>query len=426
MLNRAKINRIIHEGISHIKNGLGHTAFGNILSQGIMFIGAIIVIRIIPKADFGVLAYALSIYSILYLFRGMGMYSSAMKFCSKSVDDVEATSRLRFAFITGFTFNILLAAGFITASFFIESAPLVRAIVPLICFAYIYDILITFLRAKMKFKKYSQVLITYSIILAVSLVSLSYLCGINGYIIGQYIAMISAGILAFIMVRPYLKKGGGIPNKDIAMQMLKFGISIMLVNSVSQLAYLLDTVMVGFITAEGTLVADYKIATQIPNAIRFLPVMVIMYIQPFFFKHSDDIKWIKAKTIKVIASMSAIFIPLSIVLILIAPWLMRILYGTQYEMATLSFQILCAGFALTASFRMVIGNVLVVLNKLKVNFINALICSILNIVLNIYLINAFSSVGAAIATFTTMLVNVLIGGIYLLIYFKRKGAVSNE
>ena len=86
----------------------------------------------------------------------------------------------------------------------------------------------------------------------------------------------------------------------------------------------------------------------------------------------------------------------------------------MYLDAVLPFQILCASYIFSGTFRIVSGNLLVTQRKLKFNLFMAVFSSAMNTVLNVFMIRVWSSVGAALATFVTALITSILSTAYLI------------
>ena len=73
----------------------------------------------------------------------------------------------------------------------------------------------------------------------------------------------------------------------------------------------------------------------------------------------------------------------------------------------------------SGSFRVLFGNILFIIHKVKVNLIIGIIDALANIVLDIVLIRKWGSVGAAYATLIITILSSLLSGIYLFSYFAK-------
>ena len=77
------------------------------------------------------------------------------------------------------------------------------------------------------------------------------------------------------------------------------------------------------------------------------------------------------------------------------------------------------GYIVAGSFRAPAGNILASIKKVKVNFYNAIITGIANIILDVILIYKYGSNGAAVATVLVFIITSIISNTYLFRYLKE-------
>ena len=144
------------------------------------------------------------------------------------------------------------------------------------------------------------------------------------------------------------------------------------------------------------------------------------YIYPYFAKNKDDGKWC-FKNYKRVVMLFGVFNIISVgTLIVIAPYIIKIVFGTKYLDAVIPFRLLCLNYIIQATFSTVSGQLLVSQGRLGFNTFIGIFSSILNTGLNLILIPKFSSAGAAIATLTvTIIVSILSTG-YLYILLRKQ------
>ena len=162
------------------------------------------------------------------------------------------------------------------------------------------------------------------------------------------------------------------------------------------------------------MIASYKVATTIPTALTFIPLSVITYAYPYFARNRDNRAWMTTNYRHLVLAMGGVNFVIAGGLILIAPWLIGLVFGRVYLDAVLPFQILCASYIFSGTFRIVSGNLLVTQRKLKFNLFMAVFSSAMNTVLNVFMIRVWSSVGAALATFVTALITSILSTAYLI------------
>jgi len=247
-----------------------------------------------------------------------------------------------------------------------------------------------------------------------------YLFEIVGIVWGRYLSYIISSFIALWFVKDYYRTfvNVKIPNKEQRQDFLKFSIVSMLSNSISQILYLLDTFIIGIIIQSGIVVASYKTATLIPFALNFIPSSVMTFAYPYFAKHKDDKNLVKNYFLKLQKYLLLFNLVISILLIVFAPFVIRVIFGPEYLDSVLPFRILSFGYLIAGTFRIPVGNIIASLKKVKVNFYNSIISGGANIVLDIILIKNYGPVGAAVATVVVFVISSFVSNIYLRKYLK--------
>lgn len=204
------------------------------------------------------------------------------------------------------------------------------------------------------------------------------------------------------------------------MDMIKLA-AISLVNTATgQLLYLIDVFLIGLIISDELIIASYKTATIIPNALLFIPSALVIYIYPYFARNQKDKVWVKEKFFLVLKYFAAFNALISVILVLFAPLIIRILFGSQYLDAVLAFRILSVSYFFSATFRKIIGNLLVTQRKLNVNFWVGIMEALLNMISNWVLIHLFGPTGAAVTTLIICLVSSIVLMLYFVQYLNRE------
>lgn len=422
----------MNETISRIKgmvNKLGKSGFAHLFGSSVMnkvlgFISSIILVRLIPKSDYGIYSNADNILGMFCLLDGFGMVSTFLQYgCTSEGKRKEDIWSFCFWFSLFFQIGLSIVIG-VTAIFCDFSIPgtsfllLLMSLLPIP--RIIRDMQQVYLRTELRNKDYAYSNTFSTFITVVSSCLLSILFLEKGMIIANYLAAI---FTIFFMIRKSKIK---IPrmnnnlNSDEKKRIIKFSTVCVINNSTSSIMYLLDTFVLGIVVASSTVTASYKVASKIPMALSFIPGCVMTYIYPYFAKHKDDGKWC-LKNFKRIVFAFGLFNCLTVgVLIIFAPFVVQFLFGSQYLDAVYPFRLLCLNYIIQATFATMSGQLLVSQEKLAFNTITGFVSSILNTVFNLILIPKYFSVGAAIATvLVTIIVSILSTG-YLYITLRKK------
>jgi len=408
-----------------VRNGFFHIFSANVINKIIQFGISVIIVRVITKEAFGMWSYANNILSFFLLVEGLGVVPGLLQFASSSKTEEEKLSYLKYALLVGILFNVGLAIAILLFTTFFQlpvrgSTEILKylSLIPLV--HVFFNILQIFLRSDLRNKQFSLVTVINTLTFFFGVLIGGYLFGILGIVWGRYLSYIISSFIALRFVKDYYKifVNVKIPNKEQRQDFLKFSIVSMLTNTISQMLYLLDTFIIGIIIQSGTVVASYKTATLIPFALNFIPSSVMTFAYPYFAKHKDDKNLVKNYFLKLQKYLLLFNLVISILLIVFAPFVIRVIFGPDYSDSVLPFRILSFGYLITATFRIPAGNVIASLKKVKVNFYNSIISGGANIVLDIILIKNYGSVGAAVATVAVFVISSFVSNIYLRKYLK--------
>lgn len=401
----------IHNILKKFKRtGFVHLFGSSVINNILAFVSSFILVRLIPKADYGVYANADNILGLFCIFEGFGMASTWLQYgCTRKGEEKENT--WSFCFYFSVFFQLFLCAAIAVtgrfANFGIEGTGkilLAMSLLPL--FRFISEMQRTYLRTEMMNKQYAYVN-NFSTVITVALsIGLSIFFLVNGLIIANYISSIATIIFMIVLYKIKLPKINNNLEKSDKKELLKFSLVCTINNSTSSLMSLLDTFILGIVIAQSTVTASYKVASKVPTALFFIPTCVMIYIYPYFAKNANNKNWCIKNFKKVILLFGTFNFLLALALVAFAPVVVRILFGEQYDDAVSAFRILCVNYAVQATFKMVPGQLLISQKKLGFNTFTGILSGVVNTALNLVLIPKYSSNGAATAT---LLVSILVG-----------------
>jgi len=403
-----------------IKNGFVHIFSASLINRIIQFGISVVIARIISKESFGQFSYALNILNFFLLLDGLGVSSGLLQFGSKAKENNEALSFLKFSLLVGASFNILLALSIFAFTIFFD-LPIAgsRRFLQMLSFipfvTVIFNVFQSFTRARLMNKQFSILTVFNTMMLFVFTTVCGLLFDVTGLVVARYTAFVLSIFLALGLLRYQLTgfKNVDIPEKNIQRNFLTFSIVSMLTNSISQTLYLIDTFLIGLMIRSETIVATYKVSTLIPFSLFFIPASIMTFAYPYFAKYSDDKMFVKHYYRKLTWGLFALNSVISLLLIAFAPFVIRLVFGSNYLDAVIPFRILSFGYLIAGTFRISSGNLIASLGKVKVNFYNAIISGIANVILDILLIKYYGAMGAAIATVLIFVISSVVSGWYL-------------
>lgn len=410
------------------RTGLGHIFGANMINQVIAFASSFILIRILSKSEYGIYAYAFNIYSFFALANGFAMESACLQKCSEvESDSGKADAYLKFGIYFGSGFNILIGGVIVFSALcftfslkHVDQMLLLFGIMPLV--TTLFNCIQTYFRYNLLNVEYSKCSVINTALILLGSVAGAYLFRAAGLILFRELAMLLSVVIGIVVYHFPVTRIIRSAKISLAekMDMIKLA-AISLVNTATgQLLYLIDVFLIGLIISDELIIASYKTATIIPNALLFIPSALVIYIYPYFARNQKDKVWVKEKFFLVLKYFAAFNALISVILVLFAPLIIRILFGSQYLDAVLAFRILSVSYFFSATFRKIIGNLLVTQRKLNVNFWVGIMEALLNMISNWVLIHLFGPTGAAVTTLIICLVSSIVLMLYFVQYLNRE------
>lgn len=415
----SKIKTLIRTGFFHI---FGASAINKVLA----FLCNIVLLHIISKSEYGVFTYAWNIYSIVILFSGMGITSGILQLCSEHAGDEEYTKRATdYGTRFGLRFNLILVAILLGIGLFaplkIESSRTILIATCLMPIVQLYFEMINInLRVKKLNKQYARMQLSNTAIFYLVTLTSAFVLREMGLVAGHYISWIASIVIGvFVFKVSLISDKRESVGKDRG-PILKISLISMTNNSLSHLLYLLDVFVLGIVDPQETILASYKAATLIPTALAFIPASLMTYSYPYFAQHRKDKAWCRKYYKLTLLGFGAFNMFVSAFLVILAPFIVKYTYGSQYLDCVPVFRILSINYFISATFRTLSGFLLLTQRALKFNLFVAIVSSVVNIFADYFFIQWWGSVGAAFATVLVVLVSSILSTTYLLYLYNRK------
>lgn len=406
------------------RSGFVHIFSSSVINKIISLLSGVLLIRILSKTEYGVYSYANTILGFFLLFTGLGANSCMLQMCCEAKNKEDRLDIYNYGCHVGMRFNIFMSLVIIIVSLFvplpIKGANLCLAFMSFLPFVQLYpQFQGTLLRSEKRNKEFSysntfQAAVTFLLACALSLIF-----RVKGLILAYYAAAFLTIIFSTVALKVPLPKTFPSLEKKTKKSFFEISTISMLNNGIAQLMYLLDVFVLGMVVGNTDMIASYKVATTIPTALLFIPSSIVIYIYPYFVEHRYEKQWLFKNFGRVIAALGIFNLLVSGILFIFAPYVISIIFGKQYLDAVVPFRILCVSFFFSGTFRIIPGNLLITQRRLKFNLFESIFSSGLNTLLNFFMISAWRSTGAAIATFITMLTSGIISTAYLLYVFSK-------
>lgn len=434
-MNIATYKSIILEKIKKLKNtGFFSIFISNILAKVVVFLGNIIVVRILSQNEYGVYSYAINAYSILFILNDFGASNAALQNITEEKDNKKRQqSILKYSIKMGIIGSIISGILILLSPLFYPYEIIeAKYLTPILCLLPILStvkgLFTILLRANFENTKYAILNLSETISSYIFLIPLCLFWGVEGAIVSRYFYTVITIILGIFLTRKLrikTSKDNKLDQKE-RKSFTQYALVTQLSNTIGSLLIYIDTFMIGFLIATPESVAIYKVASTIPTALSFLPTCVMVYIIPYFVLHNKNRKWLKDKYHKLIKYGAIAYGIFTLIIILGARFIIHTLYTDEYADAVLPFIILMIGFFFSATFKIPMNNILAAMRKMKFKIIINLSSGILNIILNVSFINCFGIMGAAITTTLINIFSSIMGIWYTNITLKKMKEEENK
>lgn len=412
------------------ENGMSAIVVYSIINKVIGLFLAIIIVRILTKSDYGIYSYSNNIISIFLIFSGLGIKNGILQFCCENRTDLEKSQLYKFGFKFGLMINVIISCVlFIYAQFGKLAIPdgkeclVLMVLLPI--FSSMLDYGMIFLRTKLMNREYARSTNIHSICNCTFAVCGAMFFGLKGYIWGQYLAYIMAIFYIVYCSKNEIQtvidfsKGTRI-HSQVRKDVVGYSLTCAATNALSSLLGYLDVLLLGIILSNEIVLASYKASSTIPDAAKFLTATIMVCIYPIFANHKDNNEWLK-RNIRILVFALGIFNGIiSLIMFCGAEIIIKIVYGVQYMDAVPVFRILTISYFFATTFRIPIGNILLMIRKEKINLIMSGFAGVVNIILDIILIPRYESIGAALATLIVIATSGICLVLYIVYYLVKK------
>ncbi|WP_315523547.1 oligosaccharide flippase family protein [Fusobacterium massiliense] len=411
------------------KTGFFHIFSSNILNKIMVFAGGIFLVRFLNKQDFGLYSYSQNLLEIFLLINGFGITEGLLQYGSKTRKRIKKEEYVKYSLKIGLLSNIFIFLILILFLIFgklkiyeAKKILLMMSLLPI--FNTFFSIIQIKLRIELKNREMAKISNVNTFLNILGMLIGAYFYGLYGLIIGKYVGIILSIFYSFRYIKYTFIRWKKIEalSQEKKKDIQKFSFIALINNSISQILYIIDIFLIGYLIADKLILASYKIATLIPIALNFIPISVMIYIYPYFAQNSNDTKWIRENYTNLLKYSFFINIFISTILVIFSKNIIRLVFGENYLDAQLPFIILSVGYFFSATLRIPSGNIINAIGKIKFNFYNTLISGIINIVLDIYFIKKIGSIGASYVTLLVFIISGIIGNIFLFKYLYSKNS----
>jgi O-antigen/teichoic acid export membrane protein len=381
-----------------------HILSASIIARALSFIASWFALQLIPNKELGIVLFAYNIIVFIAPIGGFGLHQSLLRYGSLLKTTEEKNSLFRYTFIKGIWATLaLIAITIITTSFidfqFKNTHYYLSFLSIFLIPMYIFELIKIQFRLQHKNKIFALTDIVFNAILTISVIVLSYYYQEKGYALALVLAPTLAVIIYYNKIKSFLKNY----KKPVIIDKLfwKYGVFASLSNVVTQLLFVIDILLIGYVLNAPEMVTNYKYISLIPLSLLFLPRA---FINADFVAFTEKINN-KEYIIKYIKSYLLLFSIISLFICLFsyfsAAFILNI-FDSELTKFDTPFLILIIGVCGILIFRGLFGNLLSSIGKAHINFYITSIALVLNVISNLFLIPKYGITGAAITSAALM------------------------
>lgn len=358
--------------------GLFDILGSSVVNRIISFVSGMVVVRLIPQAEYGVYGYAYNLLNIALLFNGLGASSAVLQLASERAFEGRGQDVEYYGLRFGVVADILLLMVMLVAPFFVDfpvkgSEYLFRlfCITPMLQF--ICDLQLVSLRSVLRNREYALATNINTALMLIGSVAGAFIGGAPGLILGRTIATATTCVVLFAKFGVPYSLGsfhrqnsnceGALPKNGLTRKEKKDFLSVAAASALAagfnQLVFYLGTALIGSLTSDASSVALYQTTLAIPLALSFIPNSLAIFVYPYFAKHKDDSDWVIRRYLQLTGVSAVVSLAISVAASVFAPLILNFTYGSDYVGAAPALRILMFGWFFSATLRTLGSNLLV-------------------------------------------------------------------
>ena len=359
-----------------------------------------IALQFIDNTALGIVLFSYNIILFLLPISGLGLSQSLIRFSALSKDAEDRNSIFLYVLKYGLLSSIGMILLLIISSLFIPfDFKDGHFYMIFLSFLIIPNFLLEIIKGQLRLnhdnKNFAYSDFLYSIIFVLSITVLTYYLKEIGYIIALLITPLLTSLFFIKKLKVNAKKIKRIPELNFAFW--KYGFFASLSNVITQLLFVIDILLIGYLIKDPEMITNYRYISLIPFSLLFLPRV---FINTDFVTFTEKI-YDKNYILEYIKSYMLLFLIISVSLIIgsyfFGSLVLRLL-DDSFAIYGSIFFILMVGISGILIFRGLFGNLLSSIGKANINYYIASGALLFNIISNYYLIPLYGIKGAAITS----------------------------
>ncbi len=364
---------------------------------------AIIAARMLGVSGLGAWSYAVALSGFFTFFEDAGIGMFVTREFAKGSDSKE--SIFSTAIVLKLGLLALAIALFLGIGPLISDIPEATAILPIVALVFVFDSLRGFFfsisRAEQKMDTESKVQIVTSLLVVglgvlFMLISPTPLSLALGYAAGGGIGC----LLIFLSVKKYIPNLVTFFSKQLFVHIFKSAWPFTILAISNIVIFSTDTILLGHFASVHE-VGLYGAASRLVQIFYILPALFATVTFPVFVKKSVGETGIWFALRKSLLLMTAVMIPLVLVMMFGSHLIIKILFGAEYAPAGILLAVLSLSY-IPVFIGTLLNNVVFAENKQKQFVVANIIGMVINLILNLILIPKYHALGACVSTVTAL------------------------
>ena len=426
---------LIKEKIHKLKEtGAFHVVVGSFMTKFVSFFGSIFIVRLLTKSEYGVLGYYENFMGYFFILAGHGLDTANLRYMVLADGRDAQKGRYHYALGHGTRWNaLLLAAALLTVLFYphkdafqgqFSTGAMLMLCIP---FIFLQNASLCTLRGTYQNKAYAFIAFGIAFIQIAFRVLGAALGGLHLSVGARLIAEAGCGIACvFFLSRKYFSS---VPAKSMDKQTEKelntYSVQLMLTNGLWTIFMLNDVFLLGQLTGNESVIADYKIAYVIPANLSILVAAVGIFVGPYFTRYDKEknYDWIREKLKLVLLITSSVVAFVALLCFVFAKPLVSFIFGKQYLTAVPVMRMLLIASFFNNGIRSTIANVLSAIGEQKKNLYVAGVGIAIQVLLDFLLIPRYGGIGVAVSSMSVYLVmSAVLFAVVWKRYYSKKNA----
>lgn len=383
----------------------GNAVFlATVLSRIFSFIGSWLALRLIDNKELGVILFAFSIVQFIIPLAGLGLHQSLLRYGALISNSVGKENLFNYALGKGIRASFVMIVAIVGLGYFVpfqfENTSYYLALLSVIVLPmFTLEVIKVQFRLQHKNKLFALTDFGYSLILMGLIYILSYYWQGLGYVMALLLAPTFAALIFLPKLNIRLRKS--IALSIDTKQFWRYGIYGGLSNVATQLLFVIDMILIGYLMDNAEAVTNYRYVSIIPFSLLFLPRVFMNTDFVTFTEKIYDQTFIGRYTKSYLIFFALLSVAIMAVSFGLSEHILQI-FGSEFVQYSLSFMVLIIGVVGIFVLRGLYGNLLSSLGKIEINYYITSIAIVLNLISNFFLIPQYGILGAALTSAALM------------------------